>query len=118
MVSIIGSGNSIAVRAALGSVQGVVINSPRNGLAQAALSGPVVVVAGAAIADPVQLLRARAIIESIVPIPEQAPWWGPHSVTLEVCLCIIVEGIGATSSPTGAATGAWDWVILLLRSHM
>jgi hypothetical protein len=91
MVSIIGSGISIAVRVVFGSME-----------------GPAVVVADVAVADPVQQLRARAIIESIVPVHEQAPWWGPHSATLEVCLCTIVEGIGATSGPTGAATGAWD----------
>ena len=88
---IIGTCISIAVSAVFGSMQ-----------------GPVVAVADVAVADPVQQLRARAIIESIVPVHEQAPWWGPHSATLEVCLCTIVEGIGATSGPTGAATGAWD----------
>jgi hypothetical protein len=98
---IIGTCTSIAVSAVFGSMY-----------------GPVVIVADVAVADPVQQLRARAIIESIAPVHEQAPWWGLHSATLEVCLCTSVDGIGATSGPTGAATGAWEWVILLLRSHM
>jgi len=98
---IIGTCTSIAISTVFGSMQ-----------------GPVVVVADVAVADPVQQLRARAIIESIEPVHEQAPWWGPHSATLEGCLCTIVEGIGAASGLTGAAIGAGDWVILLLRWHM
>jgi len=115
-VSIAGPGISIAVSAAFGSVQGVVINPPRIGLAQVVLSGPVVVVADVAIADPKQLLRARAIIESIVPAHEKAPWRGPHSAMLEVCM--VVEGIGANNGPAGAATGTWEWVKSLLWPFM
>ena len=116
IVSIAGPGISIAVSAAFGSVQGVVINPPRIGLAQVVLSGPVVVVADVAIADPKQLLRARAIIESIVPAHEKAPWWGVHSAMLEVCM--VVEGIGAVNGPAGTATGTWEWVKSLLRPFM
>jgi len=116
IVSIAGPGISIAVSAAFGSVQCVVINPPRIGLAQVVLSGPVVVVADVAIADPKQLLRARAIIESIVPAHEKAPWRGPHSAMLEVCM--VVEGIGASNGPAGAATGTWEWVKSLLWPFM
>jgi hypothetical protein len=115
-VSIAGPGTSIAVSAAFGSVQAVVIDPPKIGLAQVVLSGPVVVVADVAFADPKQLLRARAIIESIVPAHEQAPWWGPHIAMLEVCM--VVEGIGASNGPAGAATGTWEWVKSLLRPFM
>jgi hypothetical protein len=116
IVSIAGPGISIAASAAFGSVQGVVIDPPRIGLAQVVLTGPVVVVADVAIADPKQLLRARAIIESIVPAHEKAPWWGVHSAMLEVCM--VVEGIGAVNGPAGTATGTWEWVKSLLRPFM